>query len=329
MLKAYIKCSFTLILAALVSLGFGCKGITGAGVSETERFESGFRSLRIGQITTADNKVATTMAIDSRETIVVLEPAPGSPSLLEVLYQSTDNLSAQILVGTDSLPREANTDDSKIVFSNYTDSSVTLDIQNSGLSLPTQTVPLNNEIFGFFDLKKNLSRSKALTDADLTRIFRIALIAVRVFGCTSQSYLETTPSSLPFGSLTSSACSSVLTTTLLNVIKVGDFEQRIVDGYVGDPIGCSYEGGSFQGALDCLNNSKPEVIREALISVPDIEAVLDGTFDPDTGEIIPPTPEPTPTPTNTPASEPKPTSTPDDSVPPLPQPPVPGAPEPV
>jgi len=332
MLKPTLKYLLPLILIALVSFNLSCKGISGSGVSESERFESGFRSLRIGQITTANNRVATTMAIDSRETIVVLEPAPGSPSLTEVLYQTTDaSNNAEILVGSDSLPQLANTDDSNIAFSNYTSNSVTLDIRNAGVALPSQTVALNDGIFGFTDSGKNLSHTKALTEADLTRIFNIAIIAVRVFGCSSQAYLQSNTSSPTFGSLTDSACSSTLVTTMLNVIKVGDFDQRIVEGYIGAPVDCAYPDGSFPDSVNCLNNSTPEVVRESLISDPEIETVLDGTFDPNTGEVTPPTPEPTPTPTSTPDSNPEdptPTATPDDSIPEVPVPPAPGDPVP-
>ncbi len=322
--KLFLTFLISSIAICITTSSIGCKGISGSGVSQSQRFESGFRSLRIGQITTANNRVATTIAIDSRETIVVLEPAPGSASLTEVLYQSTDQFTAEILVSSDSLPNLANTDDSIVDFSDYTDENVTLDVINNGITLSTQTVALNQDIFGFFNLNKSLGRSKALAEDDLVRIFRIAVIAVRVFGCTSQSYLENTSSSLPFGELTESACSSTLITTMLNVIKVADFEKRIIDEFLGDPIGCAYEEGNFLDALNCLNNSKPEVIREALVSNPDIDSVLNGSFDPNTGEIIPEAPSPTPTPPRD--SSPRPSPTPDNSIPNLPDAPIPGDP---
>lgn len=330
------------LLFALITLNVGCKGITGSGVSESARYESGFRSLRLGQITTANNRVATTIAIDTKESMVILEPAPGSPSLTEVLYQTPDSQTVQILVGSDSLPVEARTADSLVKFSNYTDNSVTVNLTSGGLELPGQTVPLNDEIFGFYDIARVYHIGpKVLSTADYERIFKIGTIAVRVFGCSSRSLVSSGNSTSPFGSLTDSACSSVLATTMLNVAKVGDFENRFVENYDGAPASCSYDEGDFQDALLCLSDSEEEVVLDSIVSDPEIDNVLDGTFDPDTGEIIPETPEPTPeatpedSPNNpdgeaspSPSPSPDTSPTPDSSVPPIPDAPVPGEPEP-
>lgn len=310
-----------------MTMNLGCKGITGSGVSESARYESGFRSLRLAQVTTANNRVATTIAIDNKESIVILEPAPGSPSLTEVLYQTPDNQTVQILVSPDSLPVEARTADSLVKFSNYTNNSVTVNLTSGGVELPQQTVPLNNEIFGFYEIARvhNLG-PKALTTSDYERIFRIGTVAVRVFGCSSRTVVTSGASTAPFGSLTDTACSSIIATTMLNVSKVGDFENRLVENYDGAPAACSYDGGDFQDALLCIDGSEDEVVLDSLISDPEIDNVLDGTFNPDTGEIIPETPEPTPE--NSPNTDIRPSPSPDSSVPPIPDAPVPGEPEP-
>jgi hypothetical protein len=323
------------LLFALITFNIGCKGITGSGVSESARYESGFRSLRLGQITTANNRVATTIAIDNKESILILEPAPGSPSLTEVLYQTPDSQTVQILVGPDSLPEEARTADSLVKFSNYTDNSVTVNLTSGGVELPQQTVPLNDEIFGFYDIARVYHISpKALSTADFERIFKIGTIAVRVFGCSSRSLVSSGDSTSPFGSLTDTACSSVLATTMLNVAKVGDFEDRLVENYEGAPVSCSYDGGDFQDAQLCLSDSEEEVVLDSIVSDPEIDDVLDANFDPETGEIIPETPEPTPeaTPEDSPTNSdgeasPSPSPSPDSSVPPIPDAPVPGEPE--
>jgi hypothetical protein len=121
---------------------------------------------------------------------------------------------------------------------------------------------------------------------------------------------------------------------MLNVAKVGDFEDRLVENYEGAPVSCSYDGGDFQDAQLCLSDSEEEVVLDSIVSDPEIDDVLDANFDPETGEIIPETPEPTPeaTPEDSPTNSdgeasPSPSPSPDSSVPPIPDAPVPGEPE--
>jgi len=109
-----------LMLFALCLLLVSCRGVGGAGLSKSAVFASAYRSLRIGQVQTANNRVAITLAIDSREVLVIMSPDPSSPSLSDVLYRTPEGTIVQIRIDTRGLPRTAVSDSGSISFTNYT-----------------------------------------------------------------------------------------------------------------------------------------------------------------------------------------------------------------
>src|SRR5690606_11079232 len=79
-----------------------------------------------------NNRVAITIAIDSREVIVVLTPDPDRPNLSDVLYRDADGNIVQLLVDTRGRPLTATVDGRVLEFSNYSGSSV--DVRDSDTS---------------------------------------------------------------------------------------------------------------------------------------------------------------------------------------------------
>lgn len=283
--KTYLK-----ILAIFcVLLASSCGGASGAGVSEDVRKFSAFQSLRLGQITTLNNRVATTVAIDTREAVVILSFDPSNPSLADVLYRTGDGRVAQITIDADGRPLSAVAEGYEVSFTEFQDGTVS--VSSVATSEATQ-VEVESDVLGL--LKRSFvvrSSGQGLSpQASFEKLFQVAVVAVRTFGCASIKASGQISLDSSYLQVAESACRSRLIDTLLTYLKAGGIDERLISNFQGDPIACSFERGNFQGARDCILNSSNEAIIEALLSVPDLEAVLNGTFNPDTGEIIVPTP---------------------------------------
>jgi len=141
---------------------------------------------------------------------------------------------------------------------------------------------------------------------DFRNNFIIGIIATNIFGCSPTNLEQEVIQNTELATLPPQVCNSLLIRTMRNVLKLNDFENRVVEQFIGDPIGCAFPENNFERAKECIENSSGEIIKEALLAAPNLETVINGTFDPETGEILPPPPTPTPTPRPKPSPTPKP-----------------------
>jgi hypothetical protein len=340
MVLMYQRVTSILFFLLVFSFLASCKGVGGDGLDPNTRFASAYRSLRIGQVQTANNRVAITIAIDTREVIVIMTPDPLNPSLSDVLYRSADGNIVQIKISPRGLPQRALTDVSIQNFLRYTPLSVDIELFVNGESSPrSSTAFLTEEVFSLlgqvraFSEEESMGLQTDLSKTDFRNNFMIGIIAARVFGCGISGATTDLPAESPLVSLSTSACRSLLLTTMNNIIKLNDFEDRETGEFLGNQEECAFPPDDFEAAKICINSVSQQMIRAALLAAPNLGIVINGTFDPETGDVLPtPTPTPVPTPRpftpQNPPSEVPPLSPPEELPPPPPSPaPPPPPPE--
>jgi hypothetical protein len=305
-----------LSLFFLCLLIYSCRGVDGAGLRRDITFNSAYRSLRLGAIQTANNRVAITLAIDTREVLVIMSPDPSDPSLADVLYRSSDGSVTQIEIDRRGRPRRAFLDSAMVQFTGYTSESVDTTIATSSMTFPSIPTEIRDEVRELLAFVREATTDDSnLEMLDVRNNFKLGIISTRTFGCsTSSASAANASDGMSTIPLAGAACGSELLTVMNNILTLDDFQERTLENFIGDPVACAFPRDDFDAAKKCIEDVSDEIIRESLLTAPDIAIVLDGTFDPETGDILP-----TPTPTPRPRPRPRP---PGANIPPPDSPPL-------
>jgi len=262
-----------------------CGGVSGSSVEDDQIFESdSFRSLRLGQSASSDRRVATSAAINNRESLIVLNSEEGSSDIVHVLYTSADNEVARITVDSSDRPVTAETENALATFSNYTDTTVDVSILADGVQFPATTVALDPAVLGLLTRTRFPTRfareGDSIENEILRQLLEGALIATRTFGCAGNAAAAASGASSAFTGFTNATCNSVLLDTVAAVIEEDDQEisERIVEDIV-EVDSCNFElpgwTDNFGNAQGCASGVSDDLVSEVIQDTPDFTTAVE------------------------------------------------------
>ena len=293
---------FFLLLSLLAAaIFFSCHGVDSKDTSSAiaRSNVNTFRSLRLGQTVDPNSPVATTAGANNGEAIVILNRAPGSTSVEHVLYLSSQSDVARISFADGNLPSSAQAEGASLNFSNYTSTSVDVQIVAESGAQAVVTIPFDDVTGKLVNQVASVSRLARAVEPDsiLRSLYQKAIIGVRLFGCGSQSAIAAQGVALPeaFIRTAQAACSSLLVDLLRAFIAQPGFEAQNIPGLSEEPK-CQFTvpgwTDDFSSAEQCALSIGGQLIDAILKVAPDIQTAVQGTPTPT------PTPAPTPKPSN-------------------------------
>ena len=245
-----------------------CGGVSGTDDPQLGVSASGaFRSLRLGQSSSPTSPVAVSAAIDTRESLVILNSSPASSLIAHVLYKGASGAVARITVDNLGRPTSAATADANVIFANYTATTVDLQIEVAGILGPITTTTLSNTAIELLNAAPSSARQGRETQGESTtlEVLRGGVLAAETFGCSGRQLAGQGEIPNSFTFLANEACESRLVDAVQEVVEEGDVDDRFVPD-IEESSSCDFDDpdwiDNFSNAESCAGIVGDDLVEE-------------------------------------------------------------------
>lgn len=230
-----------------------CSGVSD-GDEAAATANGAFSSLRLGQVSSADSPVEFSAAIETRESIVVLDTN-------EIFFTADNSQILGIQTDSSSVPTSARTSDVSFEFSNFNGDTVDVNVTRLGITEGPFKVTLPN----FSSINRGSLR---MLDEDLGGKILRAADAVTFVGCATQGALENVTFSSRSLATAKQICNSPLVKVLKDTVESGNVDnQPIIE--LQQTSACS-NGQTFTAISVCASAVGGETVEEVLEENPDL-----------------------------------------------------------
>jgi uncharacterized membrane protein YgcG len=250
----------------------GCDGVGSGGQgfdTGSANFSNTFKSFRLGQTESANSPVATTAAANNGEAIIILNSSENEADVEVVIYVSEDQDIVRLTIGEDNRLVTATNGDTRATFSNFTTNTVQVQNVDKADQAP-RTISIDPDVVKIINSGID---GRIIQDPQvIRRLLRIAIQALKVFGCTGREFarLEGLPES--FANVSNAACESLLVDIILTRLA-SNSDLEFLTG-LPENDACNFEEGGWfddfsfaetcarglsRSLLDLVNSETPNV----------------------------------------------------------------------
>lgn len=232
--------------------------------------------MRLGVVNSPDSAVALSMAIDSREVVIVLNNSSVPEGANDLLFSTTKGEDLVVAIDNSGLPVTGKTSKLKLDFQNagVSDVQVTVTEGNTQLGSVISPLPISKLPRSF----QKMGPAKAA--GSQSELIERVIIGLRTFGCAGRNALEQLGVSTDAAGPTADTCQSVLLDAAQEVADNNSYDDLPQSELPDNPACGAANSGSLGAAGSCLNTVGASLVNVVLSETPDIDAGVTGETDP-------------------------------------------------